>query len=59
MLGMPVIERPRNGAIHRLYAIGRIDRSLDDLEVKQCLFAGDEVTNPHHLSPARRQRAGG
>ena len=50
MLGMPVIERPKQGAIHRLYAIGRNDRSLDDLEVKQCLFAGDEVTNPHHLS---------
>jgi hypothetical protein len=50
MLGMPVLEKPKAGAIHRLYAIGRIDRSLDDLEVKQCLFAGDEVTNPHHLS---------
>jgi len=50
MLGMPVLERPKAVVIHRLYAIGRIDRSLDDLEVKQCLFAGDEVTNPHHLS---------
>ena len=50
ILGMTVIEKPKAGAIHRLYAIGRTDRSLDDLEVKQCLFAGDEVTNPHHLS---------
>ena len=50
IFGMPAIEKPKAGAIHRLYAIGRIDRSLDDLEVKQCLFAGDEVTNPHHLS---------
>lgn len=50
VFGMPVVEKPKAGAIHRLYAIGRIDRSLDDLEVKQCLFAGDEVTNPHHLS---------
>jgi hypothetical protein len=50
MFGMPVVEKPKAGTIHRLYAIGRIDRSLDDLEVKQCLFAGDEVTNPHYLS---------
>ena len=50
VFGMPAVEKPKAGAIHRLYAIGRIDRSLDDLEVKQCLFAGDEVTNPHHLS---------
>jgi hypothetical protein len=50
IFGMPAVEKPKAGAIHRLYAIGRIDRSLDDLEVKQCLFAGDEVTNPHHLS---------
>ena len=49
VFGMPAIEKPKKGAIHRLYAIGRNDRSLDDLEVKQCLFAGDEVTNPHHL----------
>jgi hypothetical protein len=50
IFGMPIVEKPKAGAIHRLYAIGRIDRTLDDLEVKQCLFAGDEVTNPHHLS---------
>jgi len=50
VFGMPAVEKPKAGAIHRLYAIGRNDRSLDDLEVKQCLFAGDEVTNPHHLS---------
>lgn len=49
IFGMPAVEKPKSGAIHRLYAIGRNDRSLDDLEVKQCLFAGDEVTNPHHL----------
>lgn len=50
LFGIPIIERPSPGAIHRLYAIGRSGRSLDDLEIKQCLFAGDEVTNPHHLS---------
>jgi len=50
VFGMPAVEKPKAGAIHRLYAIGRNDRSLDDLEVTQCVFAGDEVTNPHHLS---------
>jgi hypothetical protein len=49
VLGMPIIERPKEGAIHRLYAVGLNDRSLDDLEITQCLFAGDEVTNPAHL----------
>jgi hypothetical protein len=34
--------------IHRVYPIGRIARTLDDLEIKQCLFAGDEVTAPNH-----------
>lgn len=49
MFGMPVVERPKPGAIHRLYTIGRHGRELEDLEVKQCLFAGDEITNPCHL----------
>ena len=49
ILGMPVVEHPVKGAIHRVYPIGRNGRELDDLEVKQCLFAGDEVTNPNHL----------
>jgi hypothetical protein len=48
--GMPIVEHPKTGAIHRLYGIGRGDRTLDDLEVKQCLFTGDEVTNPNHLA---------
>ena len=48
ILGMPVVEHPTAGAIHRLYAIGREDTSLDDLEIKQCLFVGDEVTCPNH-----------
>ena len=49
ILGMPVVEHPKQGAIHRVYPIGRNGRELDDLEIKQCLFAGDEVTNPNHL----------
>ena len=48
ILGMPIVEHPAPGAIHRVYPIGRIDRTLDDLEIKQCLFAGDEVTAPNH-----------
>jgi hypothetical protein len=46
--GMPIIEHPKTRAIHRLYAIGRGNQIFDDLEVKQCLFVGDEVTNPLH-----------
>ena len=49
ILGMPVVEHPKPGIIHRVYPIGRNGRDLDDLEIKQCLFAGDEVTNPNHL----------
>lgn len=49
ILGMPIVEHPTKGAIHRIYPIGRLDRALDDLLVTQCLFAGDEVTNPNHL----------
>jgi hypothetical protein len=49
ILGMPVVEHPKQGAIHRVYPIGRNGRDLDDLEISQCLFAGDEVTNPNHL----------
>jgi hypothetical protein len=48
ILGMPIVEHPAPGAIHRVYPIGRIDRTLEDLEIKQCLFAGDEVTAPNH-----------
>jgi len=49
ILGIPVVEHPKPGIIHRVYPIGRNGRDLDDLEIKQCLFAGDEVTNPNHL----------
>ena len=50
MCGMPIIEHPKAGSIHRLHGIGRAERTLEDLEVKQCLFTGDEVTNPNHLA---------
>ena len=50
ILGMPVVESPRPGLIRRLYAISRLRRDLEDLEVAQCLFAGEEVTNPNHVA---------
>jgi hypothetical protein len=49
ILGMPVVEHPREGYIQRVYAIARLNPEFDDLEITQCFFAGDEVTNPNHL----------
>jgi hypothetical protein len=49
LLGMPGVETPKPGALNRVYPIGRMDRRLDDLEIAQSVFAGDKVTNPHHL----------
>ena len=37
VLGMPVVETPQTGQIKRLYAISRLRRDLDDLEIGQCL----------------------
>lgn len=50
ILGLPIVESPRPGLIRRLYAISRLRRDLEDLEIAQCLFAGDEVTNPNHVA---------
>lgn len=50
ILGLPVVESPKPGVIRRLYAISRLRRDLEDLEIAQCLFAGDEVTNPSHVA---------
>ena len=50
ILGAPVVEHPRPGVVRRVYPIGRMGRELDDLLITQCLFAGDEVTNPNHLA---------
>jgi hypothetical protein len=49
LLGAPVVETPRPGMLVRVYPIGRMGRELDDLEIAQCVFAGDKVTNPNHL----------
>ena len=49
ILGAPVVEHPKAGQIIRAYPISRINPALDDLEISQCLFAGDEVTSPNHL----------
>lgn len=50
VLGMPVIESPRPGLIKRLYSISRLDRTLDDLQIKQCVFLGDEFIVPSHVA---------
>ena len=49
VLGMPVVETPQTGQIKRLYAISRLRRDLDDLEIGQCLFVGDDETAPNHV----------
>lgn len=45
ILGLPVIESPRPGVIKRLYGISRFDRALDDLEIAQCILAGEDSTS--------------
>jgi hypothetical protein len=50
VLGLPVVESPRPGLIKRLYGISRLTRGLDDLEIAQCVFAGEDTTNPHHVA---------
>jgi hypothetical protein len=49
LLGAPVVETPKPGMLVRVYPVGRMGRNLDDLEIAQCVFAGDKVTNPNHL----------
>jgi hypothetical protein len=50
VLGYPVVETPKPGIIQRLYGISRLRRGLDDLEIAQCLFIGDDLTNPLHVA---------
>ncbi len=49
ILGMPVVESPRSGTIKRLYAVSRLRPELDDLEIAQCVFVGDEIVAPNHV----------
>jgi hypothetical protein len=49
ILGVPAVETPKPGFLQRVYPIVRSGRDLDDLEICQCLFAGDVVTNPNHV----------
>ena len=49
-LGVPVVETPKAGLIQRLYGVSRLQRDLEDLEISQCAFLGDEVTNPSHVA---------
>lgn len=50
VLGYPVVETPKPGIVQRLYGISRLRRGLDDLEIAQCLFIGDDLTNPLHVA---------
>jgi hypothetical protein len=50
ILGLPVVETPKPGVIRRLYAISRLRRDLEDLEIAQCLFVGHDETNPNHVA---------
>ena len=54
VLGMPQYEFPASGQIHRVYPIAREGNALEDLEVKQCLFAGDPVALPLHCGVLAR-----
>lgn len=48
-LGLPVIETPQPGMKRRMYAIARFNPELEDLEVAQCLFAGNALIAPLHV----------
>ena len=49
ILGTPVVETPKPGMKRRLYAIARLSRDFEDLEVAQCLFVSDEFVAPNHV----------
>jgi hypothetical protein len=49
-LGQAHLERPAATAIHRVYPIAREDAALDDLEITQCLFAGEKDLMPMHCA---------
>jgi hypothetical protein len=50
ILGLPVVETPKPGLIQRLYGISRLRRDLEDLEIAQCIFLGDDLTSPLHVA---------
>jgi hypothetical protein len=54
ILGTPHIEAPSPKAIHRVYPIAREGAGLDDLEVKQCVFAGNRETVEVHCGVLAR-----
>jgi hypothetical protein len=49
VVGLPVVETPKPGLKRRLYGIARFNRSLDDLEVAQCVFASDALIASLHV----------
>jgi hypothetical protein len=48
ILGTPHLEAPTPKAIHRVYPIACEAAELDDLEIKQCQFAGNRETTELH-----------
>lgn len=48
-LGLPVVETPKDKILQRVYGISRLGKDHDDLEIAQCVFAGDAVTDPFHV----------
>jgi hypothetical protein len=48
-LGLPLVETPRDKLLQRVYGISRFNKAHEDLEIAQCVFAGDAVTDPFHV----------
>lgn len=48
ILGTPHLESPTARSIRRVYPIAREGGSLDDLEIKQCLFVGNREVVENH-----------
>ena len=49
ILGIPAVETPQAGLKRRLYAIARLRRDLEDLEVAQCVFLSDHDIASLHV----------
>jgi hypothetical protein len=54
ILGTPHLEHPTAQSIRRVYPIVREGGELDDLEIKQCLFAGNREVAENHCAVLAR-----
>jgi hypothetical protein len=54
ILGSPYVESPGLKMIRRVYPIAREGAALDDLEIQQCLFAGNRETVEMHCAVLAR-----